>query len=281
MVEPKTIFTETGNLERNLVKMENELVDNKNKDFVILVIGQPGTSKSSLSVMMQLAMRGEVNFEDMAFTHDQYMKATKKGGKNKVIQYDEGRNSFYKRRAMQSSNTEALDMLNQYRFKNHVHIINFQNLTDMELDLIYKRCHCLVRTTAQGFFHFYNARQVQKIDVDKRKRTVNWPDPAFTGRFPDPAREYTEVWERYQQVNEEKLSDPEEDEEENDEYEDKYRRLRRKIAKTFVKHLDMTQEEAADQVGVSKQTYTDWKQNYNLTNLPPFDISEYTSQSES
>lgn len=279
MVEPKTIFTDTGNLERNLVKMENELVDNKNKDFVILVIGQPGTSKSSLSVMMQLAMRGKVNFDDMAFTHEQYMEATKKGGKNKVIQYDEGRNSFYKRRAMQTSNTEALDMLNQYRFKNHVHIINFQNLTDMELDLIYKRCHCLVRTTAQGFFHFYNARQVQKIDVDKRKRTVNWPDPAFTGRFPDPAEEYSEVWEKYQQVNEEKLSDPEEEGE--DEYEDKYRRLRRKIAKTFVKHLDMTQEQAAEQVGVSKQTYTDWKQNYNLTNLPPFDISEYTSQSES
>jgi len=278
VVEPDTVFTEKGYLEKNLVKMEETLVQDKNMDMVILVIGQPGTSKSSLSLMMQLAMRGEVNFEDMAFTHDQYMDATKKGGKNKVIQYDEGRNSFYKRRAMQNSNTEALDMLNQYRFKNHVHIINFQNLTDMELDLIYKRCHALIRTTAQGFFHFYNQQQVQKIDVDKQKRTVNWPDPAFTGRFPDPAEQYPEVWSAYNEVNEEKLTEHDQDEE-NEDWEKKYRRLRMKTAKTFVKHLDMTQADAAEQVGVTKQAYTEWKKNHNLTNIPPFDIGDHVGQS--
>lgn len=281
MADPEKVFTDKGFLEKNLVKMEETLIEDKNKDMVILVIGQPGTSKSSLSVMMQLAMRGEVNFGDMAFTHDQYMDATKKGGKNKVIQYDEGRDSFYKRRAMQSSNTEALDMLNQYRFKNHVHIINFQNLTDMELDLIYKRCHCLIRTTAQGFFHFYNKNQVQRIDVDKHKRTVNWPEPAFTGRFPDPAKEYPEVWEKYQQVNEDKLTDPEDQDEEGEDWEEKYRRLRMKTAKTFVKHLGMTQADAAEQVGVTKQAYTEWKKNHNLTNIPPFDIGDYTGQSSS
>lgn len=273
MVEEQ--FTDSGLLEKNLEAMEKELIENKDKDMVVLVIGQPGTSKSSLTLMMQLAMRGEVNFEDMAFTHDQYMKATKNGGKNKVIQYDEGRDSFYKRRAMSSSNTEAIDMLNQYRFKKHVHFINFQNLTDLELDLLYKRAHALIRTPNQGFFHFYNQKTMRKIEVDKRDRKVDWPTPNFTGRFPDPAEEFSETWKMYQQVNEEKLQDAEEDEDEGTDWEDKYRTLRMKVAKTFVKHLDMTQAEAAETVGVDRSMYSKWKKNHNLTNLPPYDVSDH------
>jgi len=277
MTEPKTVFTNNGYLERNLVKMEETLVEDKDKDMIILVIGQPGTSKSSLTLMMQLALRGKVNFDDICFTHEQYMESCKEGGKNKVIQYDEGRNSFYKRRAMQNSNTESLDMLNQYRFKNHVHFINFQNLTDMELDLIYKRSHAIIRTTSQGFFHFYNKNRAQKIDVDKDKRTVDWPNPNFTGRFPDPANEYPEIWEKYNKVNEEKII---EDEEDGTDWEKKYRRLRKKIAKTFVTHLDMQQQEATEQLDLTKQAYTEWKKNGNLTNIPPFDISDSVNKEE-
>lgn len=267
-------FTENGLLEKNLVQLEKALIEDKNKDMVVLVIGQPGTSKSSLTLMMQLAMRGEVNFEDMAFTHDQYMEATKKGGKNKVIQYDEGRDSFYKRRAMSSSNTEALDMLNQYRFKHHIHFINFQNLTDMELDLVYKRCHAIIKTPRQGTFEFYNQKRTRQIDVDKKTRVVDWPQPNFVGRFPDPSQKFSDMWDKYEQVNEEKLTESEEDEDNND-WERKYRRLRMKIAKTFVKHLDMTQAAAAEQVGVDRSMYSKWKKNHNLANLPPYDIREH------
>lgn len=271
----KEQFTETGYLEKNLEAMEKELIDNKNKDMVILVIGQPGTSKSSLTLMMQLALRGEVNFADMAFTHDQYMKAAKKGGKNKVIQYDEGRDSFYKRRAMSSSNTDALDMLNQYRFKQHIHFINFQNLTDLELDLLYKRAHALIRTPSQGFFHFYNQKKMRKIEVDKSNRKVDWPKPDFNGKFPDPAKKYPETWKQYEQVNEEKIQEADQEDQEGTDWEKKYRRLRMKTAKTFVKHLDMTQAAAAETVGVDRSMYTKWKKNHNLSNIPPFDISEH------
>lgn len=276
MSEPGETFTENGYLEQNLVKMEKELVQNKNKDFVILVVGQPGTSKSSLSLMMQLALRDNVNFDDMAFTHSQYMQATKNGRKNKVIQYDEGRDSFYKRRAMSSSNTDALDMLNQYRFKNHVHIINFQNLTDMEIDLVYKRCHAVIRTPQQGMFHFYSQSKARKIDVDKHKRVVDWPSPDFTGRFPDPAEEYGELWEKYQQVNEEKLkeADSEEDEEGTD-WEGKFRRFRMKTAKGLVEHLGLSQQDAAEVVGVDQSTYSKWKSEENLSNIPPLDLKDH------
>lgn len=270
MTEPHEQFTENGLLENNLIQMEEVLIDEKNKDMIILVIGQPGTSKSSLTLMMQLAIRGEINFDDMAFTHDQYMEATKNGRKNKVIQYDEGRDSFYKRRAMSSSNTEALDMLNQYRFKHHIHFINFQNLTDMELDLLYKRCHAVIKTPSQGFFQFYNQSKVQQIEVDKKTRKVSWPDPNFVGRFPDPAKKYPEIWEKYEDINEEKLSEPDEDQE--DDWEKKYRKLRMKTAKTFVNNLGMTQKEACEVMGVDQSTYTKWKSDYNLTNIPPFDI---------
>lgn len=271
MNEPEEIFTEKGLLETNLCRMEETLINDKNKDMVVLVIGQPGSSKSSLTLMMQLALRGEIEYGNMAFTHNQYMEAAKNGEKNKVIQYDEGRDSFYKRRAMSSSNTEALDMLNQYRFKGHIHFINFQNLTDMELDLVYKRCHAVVRTPSQGFFHFYNQRTARKIDVDKQTRKVDWPEPNFTGRFPDPAKKYSEHWQKYNQVLEDKLDDAEDDEEE-DEWEDKYRKLRMKIAKTFVNNLGMSQKEACEKLDVDPTLYTKWKKEYNLANIPPFAV---------
>jgi len=267
-------FTDNGLLEKNLALMEKTLIDDKNKDMVVLVIGQPGTSKSSITLMMQLSMRGNINFQDMAFTHDQYMEATKKGGKNKVIQYDEGRDSFYKRRAMSSNNTEALDMLNQYRFKHHVHFINFQNLTDMELDLVYKRCHAVIKTPSQGRFKFYNQRRTRKIEVDKKTRVVDWPEPNFVGRFLDPASKYPEIWERYESNNEEKLKEADEDGEDETDWEKKYRRLRKRVAKTFVTHLGMTQADASELVSVTKQSYTEWKKNGNLGNIPPFDISD-------
>src|SRR6056297_127885 len=276
--EPQEFFTDKELLEKNLCKMRKTLIDDKNKDMVILVIGQPGSSKSSLTLMMQLALNGEIDFENMAFTHDQYMDAAKKGGKEKTIQYDEGRDSFYKRRAMSSENTEAMDMLNQYRFKGHIHFINFQSLTDMELDLVFKRCHAIVRTPMQGRFHFFNQKQVRKITVDKETRMVDWPDPSFVGSFPNPSKEYPDIWKEYNQVLEKKL-DEEEVQEEGTDWEKKYRRLRMKVAKTFVKHLDMTQADAAEHVGVTKQAYTEWKKKDNLTNIPPFDIGDEVGKS--
>ena len=275
MSSPQEVFTDKGLLEKNMCLMEESLIDDKNKDMVVLVIGQPGSSKSSLTLMMQLAMRGEVDYENMAFTHDQYMDAAKKGGKNKVIQYDEGRDSFYKRRAMSSSNTEAMDMLNQYRFKGHIHFINFQNLTDMELDLVYKRCHAVIRTPRQGFFHFYNQKQTRKINVDKQTRKVEWPEPNFVGRFPDPVEEYSDQWTKYNDTLEDKLDEAESDEDEGKDWEKKYRRLRMKTAKTFVKHLDMTQAAAAEAVNVDRSMYSKWKKNHNLANIPPFDVSDH------
>lgn len=275
MSSPQEVFTDKGLLEKNLCLMEESLIDDKNKDMVVLVIGQPGSSKSSLTLMIQLAMRGEVDYENMAFTHDHYMDAAKNGVKNKVIQYDEGRDSFYKRRAMSSSNTEAMDMLNQYRFKGHIHFINFQNLTDMELDLVYKRCHAVIRTPRQGFFHFYNQQQTRKINVDKQTRKVEWPEPNFVGRFPDPVEEYSDQWTKYNDTLEDKLDEAESDEDEGKDWEKKYRRLRMKTAKTFVKHLDMTQAAAAEAVNVDRSMYSKWKKNHNLTNIPPFDVSDH------
>jgi len=261
MSSPQEVFTDKGLLEKNLCLMEESLIDDKNKDMVVLVIGQPGSSKSSLTLMMQLAMRGEVDYENMAFTHDQYMDAAKNGVKNKVIQYDEGRDSFYKRRAMSSSNTEAMDMLNQYRFKGHIHFINFQNLTDMELDLVYKRCHAVIRTPRQGFFHFYNQEQTRKINVDKQTRKVEWPEPNFVGCFPDPAEEYSEAWKHYNETLEDKLDD---EQDTDDDADVSVQEVKDSFRKTVVKELyDKTKLSTRDIsnlecINRSKTTIANW-----------------------
>lgn len=261
------IYTENGVLEDNLEKLVRVKREEKDKHTVILVVGDPGTAKSALSFWMTRQLsENRISWSDVAFTHDQYIDAAE-SGKDRVVWYDEGRDSFYKRRAMSSSNTEALDSLMQHRFRRHVHIVNFQNLSDMELDLLYQAADYLIRTVKQGWFHAYNKQQIQQIEVDKDTRTVDWPSPGFRDGFDNPEKLLPDVWEMYKEKNEEKLE--EDDDDDSNEYERKLRRLRQRVAKTGVE-MGMTQKEAMeDLLGMDPSTYTKWKQSGNIGNIPP------------
>ncbi len=267
-------YTDNGILENNLEQLVRVKREEKDKHTVILVVGDPGTAKSALSFWMtrQLSDNG-IQWSDVAFTHDQYIEAAE-NGRNRVVWYDEGRDSFYKRRAMSSSNTEALDSLMQHRFRRHIHIVNFQNLSDMELDLLYQAADYLVRTVKQGWFHAYNKQQIQRIEVDKDTRTVDWPDPGFRDGFDNPETEEPELWEMYKDKNEEKLEEDDDDDGEDQEKK-KYRRDRYKLIKTL-RNLGLSQSEVGEEINVSRQRVSQIEQMTEYQNTPPVDVSSKT-----
>jgi DNA-binding XRE family transcriptional regulator len=271
-------YTDNGILEDNLEQLVRLKREEKDKHTVILVVGDPGTAKSALSFWMtrQLSDNG-IQWSDVAFTHDQYIEAAE-NGRNRVVWYDEGRDSFYKRRAMSSSNTEALDSLMQHRFRRHIHIVNFQNLSDMELDLLYQAADYLVRTVKQGWFHAYNKQQIQRIEVDKDTRTVDWPDPGFRDGFDNPEEEEPELWEMYKDKNEEKLEEDDDDDGEDQEKK-KYRRDRYKLIKTL-RNLGLSQSEVGEEINVSRQRVSQIEQMTEYQNTPPVDVSSKTDAIE-
>jgi len=271
-------YTDNGILEDNLEQLVRVKREEKDKHTVILLVGDPGTAKSALSFWMtrQLSDNG-IQWSDVAFTHDQYIEAAE-NGRNRVVWYDEGRDSFYKRRAMSSSNTEALDSLMQHRFRRHIHIVNFQNLSDMELDLLYQAADYLVRTVKQGWFHAYNKQQIQRIEVDKDTRTVDWPDPGFRDGFDNPEEEEPELWEMYKDKNEEKLEEDDDDDGEDQEKK-KYRRDRYKLIKTL-RNLGLSQSEVGEEINVSRQRVSQIEQMTEYQNTPPVDVSSKTDAIE-
>lgn len=270
-------FTDSGVLERNLEKMVSVKREEKDKHCVILVVGDPGTAKSALSFWMARYLSDNgIQWDDVAFTHDQYIDAAE-SGRERVVWYDEGRDSFYKRRAMSSSNTEALDSLMQHRFRKHVHVVNFQNLSDMELDLLYQAADYLIRTVKQGWFHAYNKQQIQQIEVDKDTRTVDWPDPGFRDGFDNPEKELPQIWEMYKEKNEEKLE--EDDDDDTGRYQDKYAKVLCQEVKTLRK-LDYTQYEVAEEVGLSQERISGIENSDLYSRTAPIDIGRLIDKAE-
>lgn len=273
-------FTDKGILEDNLEKLVRLKRDKKDKHTVILVVGDPGTAKSALSFHMAryLADGPELDWDDLCLTHDQYIESAE-NGKNRVVWYDEGRDSFYKRRAMTSSNTEALDSLMQHRFRRHIHIINFQNLTDMELDLLYKSADALIRCVKQGWFHVYPEAKIQQIEVDKNTRTVDWPKPSFRDGFDNPERTDKVLWEKYKELNEEKLDEDDSDDDDMGRYEERYTKLKAKLVKTFLT-MGLSQSEVAEHLDIAQSNVSQTKDRDNFSNMPPFDMKKVINQAD-
>lgn len=154
--------------------------------------------------------QGEINWDALALNDEEHKKIVKTMEKQKHW-YDEGRDSYYRRNANTKKNKHALDMQNQYRYKNHIQFINFQNLSDIEPDLLFRRCHAVFRCTKQGWMWAYGKNTIQNITLKDRKDKVDWPKPDFRDGWPDPEKHLKETWDEYESLKDERLDQDEED----------------------------------------------------------------------
>lgn len=204
-------FTQDGILGINLAKAYKKNIIDDDEQLVLIIFGKPGTGKSSLTLWIEYFLTGEFNFDTTCFTHNDWAEHST-SGESKIIKYEEGRQTFVKRRAMGNNNKDGLDILSIFRALNHVHIINFQNIQDVEDPLLYYHADGVLWTHKimgdKGYVSGYSMKtlkqdKVQEAIDDNTLRPGQFSD--FTLEFPDFKKEHPETWQKYDKRKRENL----------------------------------------------------------------------------
>lgn len=204
-------FSTNAVVELNIAKSYQKNILENDEQMIIVIFGQPGSGKSTLTLWLEYFLFGEVNFDTTCFTHDEWAEQAT-SGQGKVIKYEEGRQTFVKRRAMGNNNKDGLDILNIFRALNHVHIINFQNISDVEDDLLFYHADGVLWThkmfQEKGFVSGYSPSTLRDEDVqEKIDESALEPgeESDFTVRFPDFKEHHKEEWMKYDKKKKENL----------------------------------------------------------------------------
>lgn len=205
------IFSSEGIVELNLAKAYQKKILEDDEQLIFVIFGQPGSGKSTLTLWIEYFLFGDVEFNTTCFTHDAWASEATKG-QGKVIKYEEGRQTFVKRRAMGSNNKDGLDILNIFRALNHVHIINFQNISDVEDDLLFYHADGVLWTHRimgnKGHVSGYSPKTLQKDSI-RKKLSEGTLEPGeksdFTVPFPDFKQEHPDIWREYDKQKKENL----------------------------------------------------------------------------
>lgn len=207
-------FTKSNvnSLELNLAKSYQRNILENDEQLVIPIFGQPGSGKSTLMLWIEYFFFGDINFDTTVFTHEDW-KDEATSGSGKVIKYEEGRQTFVKRRAMSSNNKEGLDVLSIFRAKNHVHFINFQNIADVEDDLLFYHADGVLWVHKmfdgeKGFVSAYSPKTLRKAEVkDKLQEQELRPGQHsdLTTKFPDFSKKFPGKWSEYNKRKHENL----------------------------------------------------------------------------
>jgi len=177
-------FSSNGYIEGNLEKMQNKLINEDDNQFVLLVVGNTGTSKTALSLLIDWYLNNKkVSLNNYCLDHESFMQSYTTKPKKKTIVYEEGRMSFDRNKHSHTENKEARDALRQYRKFHHTLIINFQDASDLQPELVNKIAHGMIRTPSKGIAHFYGRKDMQSMWNGKYFK--GWKDPSFRDFFPE------------------------------------------------------------------------------------------------
>lgn len=201
-------------LELNIARSYQRNILENDEQLVIPIFGQPGSGKSTLMLWIEYFLTGEIDFSTTCFTHEQWAEESTQEEKGNIIKYEEGRQTFVKRRAMGSNNKDGLDILSIYRGKNNVHFINFQNIREVEEDLLFFHADGVLWAHKlfgeKGYVSGYSPKTLGEDKVQD-KMSENNLDPGehadFTTSFPRFDEHHPDLWKRYDETKHENLSD--------------------------------------------------------------------------
>lgn len=201
-------------LEVNLAKAYQRNILEDDEQLVIPIFGQPGSGKSTLMLWIEWFFFGDIKFDTTCFTHNQWAETSTAEEKGQVIKYEEGRQTFVKRRAMSGNNKDGLDILSIFRAKNNVHFICFQNISDVEDSLLFFHADGLLWTHKlfdgeKGWVSAYSPKTLRNEDLQAKINEGNLApgDKAdMTVPFPRFDKHHPDKWERYDRTKEENLN---------------------------------------------------------------------------
>ena len=222
-IETGKEFSSKGLIESNLEKLYKEEILDGTGHLIILLVGGSNTGKTSLSLLIQQYLnQGEVNTEQIALDHDEWMEIhTSRLNEDsmepprKKIVYEEGRDSFFRTNATTKKNKEAKDTLYKYRAFQHTLLINFQNASDLAPFLVLNGvADAMFRCVKPGRVQAYGQRTMKEMWFNDRSRKFKgWnSQPAdFVDHYKNPEKLIPEKWEEYRRANLRKLDQGKDD----------------------------------------------------------------------
>lgn len=259
-------FSKKGYLEKNIDGLIDTVIDKSDKSINILVLGRPGSGKSSLDLFLSRYVDPSFDLDNVAFTHNQWYDKCRDLPKKEIVVHSEGRNSYNRLKANTNNFQEGQDIVYQWRFKNHLRLIEFQHLRHFNEELLKEEFHGIIRcfypeSRHKPFCHFYSKGRIKKIKIDNKNKKVSFPDPNFRDEWPNPEKNIPEFWNKYDSKNEEKLR--EEDEDVEDDVDASIQDVKRDTKLGFVKDLYRngwsTREIASlDSINKSQSTIAEW-----------------------
>lgn len=246
MIDEEYQFSDRGVIEKNISLHRQFNIEERDNQFIVLFVGNTGTSKTSLSILLEYYInRGDVDMDTVCMTHDRFMEEYTTRPKRKIITYEEGRNSFDVNKYNSKETSEARDKINQFRKYHHTLFINFQNPNHLTKEIL-RNADALLRLPERGIVHYYSRPKIESMwDGNKFLGWDQWDARDF---FPDPAEFVPDIWEAYEEQADDNMDMQSVVSEEGEEEDD-----------SDTTYLSVS--EFAESVSVSKDTVRKWCDN--------------------
>jgi hypothetical protein len=199
-------------MERLLILLNhiNKTIKNSDMDCVCLVIGDPGSGKSSFDLWLatewEKLNERTFNIENLAWDGKRFLNRMHMADRYSAIVNDEGIESLFSRRAMSRGNVSQIKAFVQARADRNLFIlINMTDIRLIESNIRSSRATVLFRTVmkwdveneklVKGFVEVYDNEAMNRIKYDSSG--VEYPEPTFIDTFPNIKELNPKMWEAY------------------------------------------------------------------------------------
>ncbi len=188
---------------KNLFGM-SEIRKKKNIDWPIGILGDEGSGKSNVGLLVCCFINPEFNVDNICFSPEQFIDAVDKAEHGDVILLDEGAEIFYSKTSLRKETVEVERLMLRIRFKELFIVINIPDFLLLTRDIRKRRIKTYIKTTlsmkggelSQGKFKFYGGSKRKKIMKSPYGSTM-FPTPDFSGNLPSIAKIRPELWADY------------------------------------------------------------------------------------
>lgn len=199
-------------IKQNLDNIEKE-VKNNNLDWVHANVGEEGSSKSSLAILMAEYLDPDFDAEkQVAMSAKEFRVKASKLDSFKPLVYDEGIEGLFSRESMTKENRKTVKFLRKCRDMNLFIFLCTPKFLEFDKAIREHRIKSLTRCVKQGWGWFYGKSEIKKY-LDKQR----WPDPPMRGAWNDPAETIPEIWNQYKAKKQSDIKELEEDQDEEEE----------------------------------------------------------------